>query len=508
MSKRFRPTPGPLLHPDHPRPVTRRQFLGQGLLSGAAFVTLPSLLQQLFLPERAVAQAVCGGGVLSQPKMPAIVFDLGGGANTAGSNVLVGGPGGQLDFLDVGGYERQGLPVGMLPSEDPLHIWRIDSPVPGGGGTGLAFHADSAFLLGIRSKASDATLANVNGAVFCARSDNDTGNNPHNPMFGFSQASRQGQIVALVGTRNADSGGRSAVPSAHYDPEIRPTKVSQPSDATGLVDTGKLVRIMSPADAASVMTAAREISIRRMEKLGEGATLDAIVDRAFSETIGLTAFGPDSLDPLQDSCIVSDDPLDGAPFTRAEIEARREYEKTASVAKLVIENRAGCGTIEFGGYDYHDSTRATGEVRDFRAGACMGAALEYAAKVGVPLVLYVLSDGSVASDGVVDDSVDGRGKLIWKGDNSGTAATFMLVYDPLGQPPVLAHQIGHFRSSGSVETSATAIADNVTSLAEAIVLNYLALHGEVGRFGNDVLPGTPLGGQVAALTAFGQSPST
>jgi hypothetical protein len=40
------------------------------------------------------------------------------------------------------------------------------------------------------------------------------------------------------------------------------------------------------------------------------------------------------------------------------------------------------------------------------------------------------------------------------------------------------------------------------------VLNYLALHGEEGRFGNDVLSSTNLAGQRAALTAFGQTPST
>ena len=27
----------PLLHPDHPRPVTRRQFLSQGFMTGAAY---------------------------------------------------------------------------------------------------------------------------------------------------------------------------------------------------------------------------------------------------------------------------------------------------------------------------------------------------------------------------------------------------------------------------------------------------------------------------------------
>ena len=46
--------------------------------------------------------------------------------------------------------------------------------------------------------------------------------------------------------------------------------------------------------------------------------------------------------------------------------------------KLVVEGYAGAGTIEQGGYDYHDGTRATGEDRDFQAGQMMGAVLEFA----------------------------------------------------------------------------------------------------------------------------------
>ena len=45
------------------------------------------------------------------------------------------------------------------------------------------------------------------------------------------------------------------------DPTVRPTKVDRPSDATGLVDTGKLVQLLpNPADAAAVMLAAQNLS--------------------------------------------------------------------------------------------------------------------------------------------------------------------------------------------------------------------------------------------------------
>ena len=96
------------------------------------------------------------------------------------------------------------------------------------------------------SKTSAATRANVNGTIFCARSDNDTGNNPHNPMYGINKAGANGDLVALVGSNPSDSGGNSASPMAWIDPAVRPTKVDRPSDATGLVDTGKLVSLLEP----------------------------------------------------------------------------------------------------------------------------------------------------------------------------------------------------------------------------------------------------------------------
>ena len=106
--------------------------------------------------------------------------------------------------------------------------------------------------------------------------------------------------------------------------------------------------------------------------------------------------------------------------------------------KLVLAGFAGAGTIEFGGYDYHDGTRATGEGKDEIAGQAIGAALQYAAALNSPLVIYLISDGSLSSDGVIDNSADGAGKPVWRGDNSDVSSTVMLVFDPDGRPAMTA----------------------------------------------------------------------
>jgi hypothetical protein len=118
-------------------------------------------------------------------------------------------------------------------------------------------------------------------------------------------------------------------------------------------------------------------------------------------------------------------------FTQQEFDSSSEFRKTASVMKMVIDGYASAGTIQMGGYDYHGGKRAEGEVKDFRAGVCMGACLQYAALKQKPLMMYVFSDGSLSSDGTIDASVDGRGKGEWTSDNQQTAATSFLVTTPV-----------------------------------------------------------------------------
>jgi hypothetical protein len=211
----------------------------------------------------------------------------------------------------------------------------------------------------------------------------------------------------------------------------------------------------------------------------------------------VNTFGtPEALDPARDPEITS---IFGANFG-----GDSEFQKTASVMKLVVEGNAGAGTISSGGFDYHTGDRSTGEQRDFRIGQCIGACLEYAALRGKPLMLYVFSDGSLSSNGMVDSSVNGRGKGVWTGDNQQTAAAFFLVYNPIAKPALMSatsQQIGYFRQDGDVETASSPAANNVNLLVQTVLLNYMALHSETtlfnSRFGNALGTGTALDGLVA-----------
>ncbi|MBT8078820.1 MAG: general secretion pathway protein GspF [Gammaproteobacteria bacterium] len=517
----------PLRHADHARPITRRDFVSQGFLTGSA-LTLGGGILSLFSNPRAAHAALssdlqpllanpCNIATSGAGKIPFIAFDLAGGANIAGSNVLVGQQGGQMDFLSTAGYEKVGLPGDMVPGlNDPLTGLPYANT-----DFGLAFHSDSAFKRGMEASMSAGRGAQLNGAIIPARSDNDTGNNPHNPLYGIATAGADGSILTLAGSENTDSGGNSMIPAAMMDPELRPTKVDRPSDVTGLVDTGQLVGILGPSDATAVMESIYRISAEKMTNVDAGQTIGAsdvvkdMVRCGYLKSADIAdRFGATPLDPGLDPMIVGPTGI----FTDAEFNGGgrdgSEFRKTASVMKLVINGFAGAAVIEMGGYDYHGGARAEGEVKDFRAGRCMGACIEYAARIGTPLMMYVFSDGSLSSDGTIDNSVDGRGKGEWVSDNSSTAAGFFMVFNPAGrallrgatpEEQAVHQQIGYFDAGASVQRAATPAANNVNLLVNTVILNYMALHGEEGNFAT-LFPNHGLGDANLrdSLTAFEQ----
>src|SRR6516164_10202803 len=144
----------PLRHENHPRPRTRREFIAAGMLSGPAMVVGPAWLGALLKANRANAAAppldpditaLLAGAECNIPAsgvgLPFICFDLAGGANLVGSEVIVGQQGGQSNFLSTAGYGKMGVPGNMVPSSSA----NVDPTL------GLLWHADGAIKRGIMS---------------------------------------------------------------------------------------------------------------------------------------------------------------------------------------------------------------------------------------------------------------------------------------------------------------------------------------------------------------------
>jgi len=528
------PPEAPLLYEDHGRPVTRRQFIRQGMMTGSASVLSagafgmfanPNMARAGVAPDLDALATDIGcilGGVGAGQSVPFISFDLAGGANFAGSNVLVGQGGGQMDLLSTAGYSKLGLPGDMLPGQDDTGVTLLNAS--NGDFTNsdlnLMFHADSPMLFGILEKAS-AAIGNVDGAVIPARSDNDTGNNPHNPLYPLAMTGARGSVIDLVGSRSSISGGNSMAPAMYIDPNFQPTKVDRPSDVTGLVDVGDLTTILGPDDVTAVMESITRITHKKLNlgTIDTGLSNDEVVKDlvrcGYLKASDIAdRFAGVEVDPTLDTNIA------GPIFSATELANDGEFRKTASVMKMVMNGYAAGGCITMGGYDYHTGDRIAGENRDLRAGRCIGACLEYARLLASPLMIYVFSDGSVASNGNTDDSAapnggtDGNGNITlggggkgeWTGDNSSTACSFFLVFDPAATPTLVGtRQIGRMNAGASVVTSATPAANNVNLLVNMVILNYMAVNNQVSpgdttAFTN-IFPNHGLGNQ-ANLDSF------
>src|SRR5258708_30038084 len=286
----------PLLHENHKRPVTRRDFVSAGLLSAPAVVMAPAWLAAVLKSGNANAlstdiQALLAANQCNVPSaaamisgVPFICFDLAGGANLVGSEVLVGVQGGQSNFLSSAGYAKLGLPGSMVPSSSA----NIDSSL------GLLFHADAAIKRGILSKATTpATAAGTNGAVFCAMSQNDTQNNPHNPMYGIAMAGSKGSLLTLIGTDSSVSGGNSQAPMAPINPALQPPTISHPSGATALGPAPPGGGQQDPLSLAVLESQAR-ISGGTTLQSGSGDTA------AFTGALSMPGGGTPGVQPLTD----------------------------------------------------------------------------------------------------------------------------------------------------------------------------------------------------------------
>ncbi len=470
--------------------MSRRELLGQGFILGSGYVMAPTILSSIANQAQAQVQGLnCGGGGVSlNPKIGFLSIDLSGGAAISGGNVMVGGPGGQTDMLTADGYRL----LGFAPNTQG----QMNNEL------GILFHSDSSFLRGIMSKTSPECRARINGAVACTRLANDTQNNIQSPLYGISIAGAKGAVAGLIGTNGSDSGGRSMAPPELINLEVKPTRVASSRDLNGTIDTGRMVADLGQADAVGIMRRIASLSDNKRAKLTDEQVKKDLVQCGYEKARGtLEAFaGPDALDVFADTQLVGN----GASiWTNDELTSQSKYNRSATYSKAIVNGYVGAGVMEFGGYDYHNGTRSRGEQRDFEAGVAMGGALEYAHRMQKPLILYVFSDGSVRSDGQIDNSAEGRGKGVWRGDRGTTSAALMLVYNPSGRPVMtgVGHQLGNYNPDGQVNSTANLVSNSARNLAYWVILNYMALNGDTAQFAS-MFPENPFGTTATQLDPY------
>lgn len=477
--------------------VSRRDFLSHGLISGAGYTMAPSLMSLLKVNNVYAAENCFDAVDLSQRKTPIIMIDLAGGGNIAGSNVIVGGEDGQHSYLPT--YGQLGLPTALHPNNN-----NVNSEM------GLKFHTDSGMLSGIMDHTTAAIRQKVEGAVFCAVSNDDTGNNPHNPVYWLNKAGSIGDLVHTAGTRNGRSGGRSEIPSMSYDPTVAPVIISRPEDCVELISLGRVHDIFDDAQAQRILQTIEYMSESKLNSFSQKSLPDQIkevVSCGFSkEKIDQRVhnndarFSANSIDPRLDANVTS-------IWNNLNDNQQR---KEASIAKLVLDGYLGTGTIEMGGYDYHGSDdRVAQDNRDILVGRAIGRILALASAKQTDVAIYIFTDGAVSSN-MQDVDPNANGKYRFSNDDGQRASTFMLVYKHAGRH-LLRHtdggfnqykrQVGHFKDNTAVEKTANVMSNNVTNLAKTIVANYLALHNEESSL-EDILGDNPFGSNLDDYLIF------
>lgn len=469
--------------------VNRRDFLSHGLMAGFGTVMLPSLLSILKVNSAMALDCGANAGSGFKTGVPVLIFDLAGGSNIAGSNVIVGKAGGQMDYLAT--YGTLGLPDSMHPK----NAGQVSNEL------GLQFHSDSAVLRGIQSTSTATTRAKVEGGVFCASSNDDTSNNPHNPIYWLTKAGAIGDLAAMAGTQGSPAGGNSNAPIDSLNPTLKPVVINTPKDALNLVNIGKLGTLFGTDKSTKVLKAIENMSATKVAQFNRRSLPDQLKDLINCGYIqsqdALNRFLPSAIDPTLD-------PLVTASFNNLNDANQR---KTATVAKLILDGHVGVGTISLGGYDYHSDNRADGELADFRVGDLIGRVMELAAKKQKDILIYVFTDGGISSNGKIDNTTNGRGKLGWGGDSSQRASTFMLYYRQAGKATLRnagKRQIGAFKVNENVDLTASLISNNVTNLAKAVVANYLSLSGKEGTL-DTIVGDNPFGNNLNDYLIFNKS---
>lgn len=494
----------PQLHENHKMPLTRREMVAQSFIAGSSFVMTPSLVSMM--SQVAYGDNCGAAGGTADNKIPVVILDGAGGFNIAGSNVMVGKTGGQMDFLDAQGYGRLGIPAAKLtngPEVDTMF--------------GLAFHKESAFLEGMKAGSSPEAAAKVNGMIMCATSADDTSMNPHSPVYWIAKYAGRAQVTGIVGTDATPNGGRSIADPKSVDAANSSTVVRNATQARDLVSATLLAQIL-PDQVPRVMKAAQDMSATQLEKLAEqdlNAQAKLLINCNYKQVT--EAAGSNLADRVDFSRMAGiQDVLNlVTSYTNPRQFNLNGYnnindgrvQETLSGPYLALTKFARCASVEFGGRDYHANPRSTTDARDFEMGLAAGRIIEMAHRLGTEVCLYIYTDGAVAcaDPSLTENTPQGGNKPMWASDAGQCSSTFSLVYSPKGRPKMtdVGNQIGAFRdSSGGVDTNqAKIISNSVVNLARCFFLNYLALHGDEGKL-KEVVGDDPFGGDIAKYIAY------
>lgn len=463
------------LHKDHPKPTTRREFLATGMLGFSGMLVAPSILNVLARPEFAFGQEA-GACSVQGLNLPAFITVNLSGGNSLSSNLPPLGEGreplAKYDLLGLGPDssvftdETRGMDfLGIRVSG------RRDANVPAG-------H----FWLGLGTTASATTLGKVSVMSICVTSNDDTSTNLYDASGMILKAGRTGELLPNVGSRDGNGTGVNQK-AALVNPES-PLIVSNYSDieralkpagtlATRLTDSRRrklleLVNSLSGSQARSIAAAGS----------ATGTTLAKLVECATGKNIELSATTDPGIDPA-----IGANNIAAVWNLNPANKGGANYARAAMVYNTIKGNSSTCG-IDEGGNDYHGNGRQNQNAKDRTNGELVGRILESAAVLQKPVMINILSDGSVSAPA---NSAYGDG---FTNDSGVRGMSIVIAFHPDKKPELkndqFKYQVGFFTpGQGASDQS---VVRTTTDAAAVVAANYMAFAGIGSKF-ESVVPG-------------------
>lgn len=436
----------------HARPVTRREFLGAGIIPFSASMLMPNWTS-LLLPKSAQA-AQCA--VASSDLMPFITLNLAGGAGLSG-NFVPHDQGNQM----LSSYNLMGL--GKAPI-----IEREFGNVPFAGG------GVSKFLQGIRETAPKA-IAKTAFVGVCVRSRDDSSENKFAADGMVAKAGLMGTLLPNLGRR-----ANSPVGIGQQAAVLNPPAPLIVNNFTALTSSlgyaGALGASLNQSQKESLANLIARLSEKQSRKLAavqSGDEVKSLIDCAGIKNEGLLVQGSGSVDPRLDPQVGSQ--INTVWNINGGTGAGTQDLIFASMAYNAIKGQCGSVALEVGGYDYHNNTRTTGDDKDLDAGRNVGKILETAQILNKKVFIYVTSDGATSSAKSDEPGAP------WTSDRGSAGMAFMLCFNPAGRPATNGFQVGNY-TAGQAANEDTPVGGSPEAAAAAVFANYLALNNRLDLF--------------------------
>jgi hypothetical protein len=440
----------------HGTPRTRREFLGSGLLAGAAFMTAPTLLQILASEASAAGlSSECKALLEPTPGMiPFIQINLTGGASL-GSQLMaldknrqpltdysLHGLGKAGGFQTTAAFGNQ-----LLPSMNGVLVGKV--------------------MEGLLAKAGTTAAANTALIPFFVRSQDDNPSNPYDITGLVNAIGVKGTLLPNLGSTGSPRVHSLPTYVASTAPQIVKS-VQSVRDALAPGGTLKTA-LKDPAQQSALLNLLNKLSSgqrKNLERSPSGLVIGKLAECSTGKNIDLQSMDPNALDPRMNADVA-------AAWGIAKAGATDTSALQATAAFNTINGNAGSSIIEIGGFDYHGQTRTQSDATDLGGGQLIGNVLRTAEILGKPVFIHVVTDGAVSS---ADTIVGGA----WRGDAGTLGSGYMIAYNPKGRPLTSDSQLGAYNSEAAVDESWI---ENwtVDRCALAVFANYLQLHGKVAQ---------------------------